>query len=533
MRMIVGKIDYRLLMVFFGAVTALPFVFENLFALCFVGFVPICFVLFSKFSKKRAFCALFCFYFSFYFVLYSFFINLYPLDFAGLSGTSSVLVIICAVVFIPALHTAEMAGLCFLLYMLYAKKKINAMCAVSFSFSVVLGEFVQSLGSLAFPWGRLFVPQTAFLPLVQSASIFGSYFVSFVTVLFASLVALGLTRPKYSFKRKLYVTLGFLIVLVNVCYGAVRLYVVPVEKDTEKITVAALQGNMPSTEKWADGVVEQSKKRYSLLANEAVQKSKNKTVHLLVTPETAFPVTMYADGKETYNSQNVDVFLKDLASKTGANIVAGAFYNEEGKDYNSLFVYCPDKTTYGPNHKQHIVPFGEYLPYRKVFEIFLPWLTEMNVLGSDLSASEENEVFSFEFGKLGTLVCFDSIFSDTCRLQVKDGARIIAVCTNDAWYKKSAALRQHASHSVMRAVENNVPVVRAANTGISMIISPKGEILSQLGANEFGIVLSDEVCITNKETLYTKIGDVILLVGAVFVIIHILWYNFPKRFKNV
>jgi apolipoprotein N-acyltransferase len=131
-----------------------------------------------------------------------------------------------------------------------------------------------------------------------------------------------------------------------------------------------------------------------------------------------------------------------------------------------------------------------------------------------------------DFGKVGFLICFDSIFSDSCREQVKNGAQLIAVSTNDSWYKESVALKQHCAHSVMRAIENGVSIVRSANTGISMIISPKGQVLSSVDINRQGVAFA-AVPLLSKMTLFTKIGDIIVFVGIAFILLYAL-YNKRK-----
>ena len=194
-------------------------------------------------------------------------------------------------------------------------------------------------------------------------------------------------------------------------------------------------------------------------------------------------------------------------------LLVGAFSEKEDKTYNSIFK-CTKKGVFADYYnKQHIVPFGEFLPYRALLELIFPAFSNMNLLGNDLTAGKNETPIITEKVKIAPLVCFDSVFPQLCRKQVKEGARLVAVSTNDSWYKTSRALNQHAYHSVMRAIENNVSVVRSANTGISMTINPYGEITNSLGAYKTGAVC-DKLPITSKVTLYTKIGDVIVPIGA-------------------
>lgn len=494
-----------------GVVASLPYIFENAFALCWIGFVLVCIILFKQHSKKRVFTSLFCFFYAYYIVALSFFVSLYPLDFAGLSNFSSLLVVLTALVLIPLVHSLIMTAICFVTYTLCTQKDIGALFPVAFSFAVMLGEYLLSLGPLGFSWARVFVSQIKFLPSLQSASLFGSYFVTFVIVLFCSYFAYGVCTSK----RK-YISIALAIMMLNVGFGAIRL---SQTCEGQTINVAALQGNFSSSEKWSGSVVDESIRRYQTLVNGF----ENKDVHLVVTPETAFPVTLLNDGDiASIDAKAVDAFANKLSKNIGANVVLGVFTKQDDNEYNSVALYNTHGNIVGTYNKMHLVPFGEVLPYRSVLEVVAPFLTNINMISTDISKGQSFEPVECDFGKVGFLICFDSIFSDSCRKQVRNGAQIVALSTNDSWYKESAALRQHCAHSVIRAIENGVSVVRSANTGISMVISPKGRILSKVDANRQGSAFAT-VPLLQKTTLYTKIGDVILLVGFSFIVLYAVY----------
>ena len=148
---------------------------------------------------------------------------------------------------------------------------------------------------------------------------------------------------------------------------------------------------------------------------------------------------------------------------------------------------------------------------------------------SEISRGESFESIDTKHGKAACLVCFDSIFPDTARRQVKNGADYIVVSTNDSWYKTSDALYQHADHSVMRAIENNVPVIRSANTGISVIVDSKGYVVAKTNAEERSFVTA-RVTLPQSTTLYTEIGDFVVPFGAL-VIACVLIRSLIKRKK--
>lgn len=504
-----------------GAAAALAFSINGLFILTWVSFSVLFALINYNTGKGRVLRSLFCFFFAFYEVLYSWFINLYPLDFAGLNNFQSVLVIIAALTLIPAVH-ASLMSLVIHIALRLTRAQGLAKCFV-FSFSYMLGEFLQSKGQLAFPWGRLFVSQISRLEILQSASLFGSYFITFIIILCNTFLANALFLQKSKRVKILYGSLAAAVFAFNFIFGAIRLNLYS-DKTTKLITVASLQGNMSSEEKWSGGVTETAINRYKNLWDSLNSSSQNKinaenTPVLFVTPETAFPLTLYRDKiLPSYKAEKIDSEIKEMCRKSKAYFVIGAFESENGKTYNSLYLY--DSVGNAPSafyRKQHLVPFGEYLPFRTAFEIFLPMLTELNLFGDDLSAGNTPENLPEINGtKIGGLICFDSVFPELCRKQVNAGARLIILSTNDSWYKTSAALSQHCAHAIMRAIENNVSIIRSANTGISMNILPTGEISGSLGAQKYGSVVST-LPITSEKTLYTRTGDIILYLGTAII----------------
>ncbi len=495
-----------------GLLAALPF---NIPSLCLVGWAGMSLPFFTLFkremTKKRVFRSLFCCFYTFYFVVYSWFANLYPLDFAGLGNAESVAVTAFAMLFLPAVHGISMTLPVFAAFEL--TKSMNCFVrAVFLSLAYTSGEYFQSLGTFAFPWARLFVGQTGTPVLLQSASLFGSYFITFVMVLVNILFALFLVNVKENRKKSVvYASFAVGIFAANLVFGCIRMYFVPICSDVS-ITAAVLQGNMASGEKWEDGARYDSiyKNLASLLKKECDKNGVK--LDFVLMPETAYPVTVGNDEKVlTPFGVSMNESLKKMASHLNAPLGVGAFGKKDGKSTNSVFVYYPDGRISEPYNKQNLVPFGEFVPYRSVVEKLFPSLGKINMLSEDVAKGEPGTSVQTHFGKVAFLVCFDSIFSETARCQVKDGARIIAVSTNDSWYKTSKALDQHASHTVMRAIENGTSAVRSANTGISMIIDPLGRIVANTQAGEEKYIYAD-IPVTESVTLYTVIGDAFVYV---------------------
>lgn len=470
-------------------------------------------------TSKRVLCSLFCFFFAFYFFVYSWFVSLYPLDFAGLGALESVGVILIPLTLIPIIHSTVMTACVFFAYAAAKGIKSDALRALLISFGYVLGEFFQSVGTFAFPWTRLFIGQTEFPVLLQSASLFGSYFVTFVIVLVNALLAFSLVNTEKNTKRSTAFFLAAVLVFAsNLVFGLVR--IVAVEKSQgRKMEAVILQGNIPSGIKWTGEVDE--KEVYLELAESV----RNFDADIAVMPETAFPVTVNPYDEYVADAEKTLVHISKLLD---AELFSGAFYKENGNNYNSILVYNSKGISAKPYNKNHIVPFGEFLPYRNIIEKLAPVLAEINMLSSDISRGGDFYPLETEQGKAACLVCFDSIFSDVARKQVKNGGEFIVVVTNDSWYKASSAIYQHADHAAMRAIENNRPVIRSANTGVSRIIDSLGRVRRETKVNERTAVMG-EVYITDEMTLYTYIGDVFVLVCALAIAAVYLFAKIKKK----
>ena len=497
---------------------SLPFCFEGLWVLEWLSLsVLICSIYCRKVSLKRVFCSLFCFFYLFYFCVYSWFVNLYPMDFAGLGNFESVAVILCGILLIPLLQTTVMSICLFAGYFLSNNCKNTVVKVISFSSAFVVGEFLMSYGTFAFPWATLCLSQTQRLENLQSISVLGSYFVSFLIVLVNALLAFSAMKLKNGDKKRAlcFVLCAVGIFCVNFSYGV---YEMKRDLPSEKLNVLVLQGNIASGEKWQEDA--DHKNVYYHLAKKAQNELSGKgfTPDITLLPETAFPVTLVKNGKIPYSSQDDVKVLCDISVLLDTELLFGAFSEDKQEVYNSVFCISKGEISQEIYSKHNIVPFGEFLPYRKILTRVMPFFESINMLSYDLSRGQEYEPLNTQKVKAGCLVCFDSIFEKTSRLQVKNGAEILCVSTNDSWYKTSSALYQHARHSVLRAIENKVCVVRSANTGISLVVDRCGRISDKIDVNQRSYIYSC-LDVTTPHALYTRIGNVFVYICFVWLLV--------------
>ena len=523
------KTSYLLLAVS-GALFSVGFTFKECWFFSWMFFTPLAIsVFFTNKASKRVLSSLFCFFFVFYVCCYSWLISMYPLDFAGLGSLESILVIALGLILIPLVHGTLMSFSIWLLNKLCEKCSFSVIRSLGVSFGYVLGEFLQGFGYLGFPWARMYVSQRGNIYNLQSAKLFGSYFITFIVVFFGCMTAQALVSGK---NRKKYALTAALIFLLNFTFGVVCVKVTEMGYDkTSTVNVAALQGNISSYEKWDS--LQNSYERYLILSEQAAKYCKDNGIDcdIALVPETAFPSTAVrvVDGTVTKGTKLLDVSA--LLSKTmSCPVLSGTFTQIDQSEYNSLVCVNSYGEILGVYNKQKLVPFGEFVPYRSFISVIFPLLSDINMLSSDLAFGENQKPIDVSGIKTACLICFDSVFGDCVREQIKNGGDIIAVSTNDSWYKRSKALEQHAAHSVMRAIENHRPLVRSANTGISMIVEPTGKIVEQTEILETSFIVG-KLHKQNIFTLYTDCGDLTLYFSFAFFGVMSVW-NVSKKIRR-
>jgi len=233
-------------------------------------------------------------------------------------------------------------------------------------------------------------------------------------------------------------------------------------------------------------------------------------IDICVLPETAIPGSI-TKGGSLYGR------LYNLAEENGATLFAGAIYFDENTEnrYNAIAAFDKNCGFIQPYGKRHLVPFGEYLPIEDILTKVFPFITNISLFDSVLTPGESSNIMAVNGVNYGGLVCFDSIFPELARKSVNDGAEILLIATNDSWFRDSPAIYQHNAQAVLRAVENNRYVIRAANTGVSSFISPVGEILRQSNILQREVLTEGVRAVKNK-TVYTVCGDIILYLSFAY-----------------
>ena len=213
------------------------------------------------------------------------------------------------------------------------------------------------------------------------------------------------------------------------------------------------------------------------------------------------------------------VFQGIRQSATDYLIGSPSFLRTDGvvQYYNSAYLIIPEEKTMGKYDKTHLVPFGEYVPFKK----WLPFLGKIVAQVGNFREGEVGKTLPWRGQQLGVQICYEIIFPGLARAMTKNKASILVNITNDAWFGKTSGPYQHFSMTVFRAVENRRSLARSANTGISGFIDPAGRILASTDLMQ-AAVSTQMVPMLSERSIYTQIGDIFARVCLALVLLTML-----------
>ena len=364
----------------------------------------------------------------------------------------------------------------------------------------IMWNWLLTMSDLNYPWADIGYALVYYLPLIQAAEIGGVYLISLIILAVNAAIYASMSqkfRLSQSVRRNLrYGSVLAMVLLYS--YGVVRLNSDDSGAGSKKLTVGILQGNMTLGQKWNPENLQMNFQRYFDLSREAVSEG----AEFLIWPETATPTYLVQERRNLRNVQS-------LVDSLGTPLLTGTpFYKVVGLQkyvyFNSAVLIEPHKNDYPTYSKIRLVPMSERIPFSGRFKI----LREIRLGQADFSSGEKQTVFDLNGTRFATVICFESAFPGYCREFARKGAQFLVVITNDMWFGRTSLLEQHAMMSVFRAVENRIPVVRSANTGISMAVDKWGRILvkSDIFVQEH---LMAKIAPEDSKSIYGRIGDII------------------------
>jgi apolipoprotein N-acyltransferase len=205
--------------------------------------------------------------------------------------------------------------------------------------------------------------------------------------------------------------------------------------------------------------------------------------------------------------------LRALARQARVTILVGSDQIEPGvppKYFNSAFLVRDDGSTGGVYRKMHLVPFGEYVPFKRMLFFAAPLVEAV----SDFSEGDRPVLLPVGAHRVSTSICYEIVYPNLVRQFVTGGSELLTTITNDAWFGRTSAPYQHFAQASMRAIEAGRYLVRSANTGISGIVDPYGHVVEQTAIYQPAVVVG-EARFLRTTTVYTRIGDVFAYASVV------------------
>lgn len=376
-------------------------------------------------------------------------------------------------------------------------------------------------GPIAFSFGHLAYSQQDQLPLMQFAAVAGHYGVGFVMALFnagMATVLLGMLpsvvwwRPGEVglFNRRAGRVALASYGVIFACYLLGSLVIRQGEavarrtSASEQLALAAVQGNPQGGLTITPGEVETAMQTYGRLSRLP------RPVDLLVWPETAVPASMRRPGGLDHYGRQVAA----VARREKTWLLTGAPERVDGRLYNAAFLFTPEGEIADTYHKNDLVIFGEYVPYRERFAFFQRY----PVRQQDFSPGEGRRIMSAGRLRAAPLICFEAIFPGPAREVTRLGAEVIVIHTSDLWAQGGLEILLHSQTAPYRAIESRRPVVRAASNGVTAIYSPWGEALEAVRHHTSGVALAEVPRPATRLSPYHRWGDTPLLVVSVLLL---------------
>jgi apolipoprotein N-acyltransferase len=367
-------------------------------------------------------------------------------------------------------------------------------------------EYLRSFLFTGFPWGFLGHSQYEQLHLIQLSDIVGVYGLSGLiawvnAALFMGALAVSGRFWKSRPVKPPLVLAGITTAAVGVAaawiYGDLRLAQIDrLSAQAPRLRVAVIQGNIEQSQKWDRAFQAATIETYNRLS----LSTRPQAPDLVVWPESAAPFYFLAEGAPTR-------MVMQGVTAAGAYFLIGApSFDRKGNQadyFNSAYLVGPDAEVLGKYDKAHLVPYGEYTPFKE----YLPFLGKIVEHVGDFKPGVKGQTLDLQGRKLGIQICYEIIFPALARAMVRNGAALLITITNDAWYGTTAGPYQHFSLAVWRAVENRRALARAANTGISGFVDPAGRVLDPTPLMQEAAVVR-EMALLDTATVYTRFGDI-------------------------
>ncbi len=370
--------------------------------------------------------------------------------------------------------------------------------------ALTAAEWLRGHILTGFPWNAFGYALTAPLVLAQSAALIGIWGLTFIAIVVCASPATLIDDRAETRWPWLPIALGIAIIAGLGGFGAVRLARTPT-RFVDGVELRIMQPNLQQDVKFNYAAKQKVMDRYITLSERAASPRQTGTSEatILIWPESAFPFFLAREPDAL--AQITQLLGEHTVLITGAVRLGEPVNPANPTVYNSIYVIGHDGTIGSIYDKVHLVPFGEYLPFQKILEAI--GLQQLTKLPGGFSAGDRRRLISVPGAPPALpLICYEVIFAD--QLMPKDGRPGWVVnVTNDGWFGISAGPFQHLQQARVRAIEDGLPVVRAANTGVSAIIDPLGRLIDSLPLGSEGLLIS-RLPRPVGPPVYARVGEV-------------------------
>ncbi|MDB5502301.1 MAG: apolipoprotein N-acyltransferase [Tardiphaga sp.] len=381
---------------------------------------------------------------------------------------------------------------------------------------LTIAEWLRGHVLTGFPWNTFGYALTEPLALAQSASLIGLWGLTFLAVAIFAAPAILIDGRSRAAKPWLPAAIALALLVTMGVYGLVRLSRTPTQL-VAGVKLRIMQPNLSQDARFNYAAKADIMSKYLALSDRSTgpQSTGVGDANVLIWPESAFP--FFLSREPDAMAQIAELLPKGTVLVTGAvrppDQPAGTRVT---RAYNSIYVIDHDGSILSVYDKLHLVPFGEYLPYQSFMEkIGFQQLTKQ--IGGFLAGERRRNMDIPGAPKMLPLICYEAVFPGEIGATDSRPGWIVNL-TNDGWFGISTGPYQHMQQSRVRAIEQGLPVVRAANTGISAVVDPLGRIIARLDLGVEG-VLDSGLPAAISPTIYSRSGDV---PAAMFVALAIL-----------
>jgi apolipoprotein N-acyltransferase len=362
------------------------------------------------------------------------------------------------------------------------------------------GEFLRGFMLGGFPWVPLGNSQVSVLPVAQLASVLGVYGLSALVAYVNATVTFALIRSGRV--RAIALTAAAVLLVAIGAWGTWRIQDGSLTREGTPVTVGIIQPNIEQNAKLAaaDGSNPQEARRIFTTNIAMTRDVVRRGAEFVIWPESAIPFKFERDARGED--------IRALARELKVPILFGSDQETGTLDrlsiYNAAYQIQPDGQTAAVYRKIHLVPFGEFVPLRRWFFFIKPLVDSF----IDFSPGDSMVMLPVGTHRVSTAICYEVVYPSLVRDAVNQGSELLTTITNDGWYGQSSAPYQHFEMAAMRAIEQGRYLARAANTGISGLVDPYGQVVRQSAIFE-QVGLVETARFLTSRTIYAAIGDVV------------------------